>query len=161
MGRKPIPTKIKEIKGTKRKSNTLRNEFDPETVDALPEPPEWLPELASDEWRRITKELKTWDMLAETDLAVLSIYCNEYYVYISMEQEMRRLSRVMIYRDESGKVKHIQPVAYQTIATGAMRKMLAIATEFGFTPASRTKVSTDGTKKKTEKDNPFILRKVK
>lgn len=153
-GRKPTPTKLKKIKGTLRKDRVLNDEFNPRTIQELPAAPDWLPDLAREEWERITKELAAVDMLSGLDLSVLAIYCNEYAVYISMEMEMRRNSRVMVYRDDDGKVKHIQPVGHQVIANRAMQKMLKIATEFGFTPSSRTRIGTESTRGKEESD-PF------
>lgn len=153
-GRKPIPTKLKKIKGTLRKDRVLKDELSPAPIQNIPPPPDWLPDLGRDEWERITKELAAVNMLSGLDLSVLAIYCNEYAVYISMEMEMRRNSRVMVYRDDEGKIKHIQPVAHQIIANRAMQKMLKIATEFGFTPSSRTRIGSESTQSHIEED-PF------
>ncbi len=49
-GRKKIPTRIKELRGTTRPDRTLDNEMTVEVVSNIPEPPEWLSVIGAEEW---------------------------------------------------------------------------------------------------------------
>ena len=49
-GRKPLPTKLKMLKGTAQKCRVNPNE--PKLAPALPEPPDFLGETAREEWLR-------------------------------------------------------------------------------------------------------------
>ncbi len=140
-GRKPLPTKIKETRGTLEKRRVLNDEMIPDALPKIPEPPGWLSDIAKEEWQRVASFLTALRILSPLDLGILAMYCNEISVYIEMEEKVRNADRVFVYRDDNGKIKQIQTVAYQRIADRALEKALKIAAEFGFTPSSRTKIS--------------------
>lgn len=140
-GRKTLPTKVKEIRGTLEKTRVLDDEMLPEPVSGVPYPPQWLSDIGKQEWVRVTETLFAMRMVSGLDLGMLAMYCNEMSVYIEMEQELRSRSRVYAVKDSDGNVKQIQTVAHQRIADRALEKALKIAVEFGFTPAARTKIS--------------------
>lgn len=140
-GRKPLPTEVKRTKGTLQKCRTLENEMRPELINDIPQPPEYLDELGQKEWFDIVPELKKTGVLARLDLSIIAMYCNEIATYIDCQQQMRKAgTRVMVIKGEDNKVKYAQQVPYQKIANDAMAKALSIATEFGFTPAARTRI---------------------
>lgn len=67
------PTKLKELKGTVRKSRQHRNE--PRPAPELPEPPAWMRGEALEEWKRVTAELEPLGYLSQLDRGVLTAYC--------------------------------------------------------------------------------------
>jgi len=67
------PTRLKEVKGTLRKSRQNGNE--PVPPAELPVPPEWLMGEALKEWKRITAELEPLGYLSRLDRGILTLYC--------------------------------------------------------------------------------------
>lgn len=80
-------------------------------------------------------------MLSKLDLALIASYCNEMALYREMELKVRGNDRAIAIKDTNGTLRKLDIVAYQKIAHLALEKALAIAREFGFTPAARTKIS--------------------
>ena len=116
-GRKKIPTKLKELRGTTRKDRMVENEMVVALVSELPDPPEWLSPIGQSEWTKVCSELYGKQMLHQIDLRLIESYCNAMSL-------------------------HAQSVPYQKIANDALDRALKIAREFGLTPSSRTGIST-------------------
>jgi len=71
-GRKKIPTKIKELKGTIEKSRLVGNEMETSAVVSMPSAPSFLNSQGADEWHLVTNELADIKMLHLTDLSILA-----------------------------------------------------------------------------------------
>lgn len=141
-GRKKTPTKIKELRGTIRKDRTLENEMTVATVLEIPPPPEWLSVIGAEEWNKVCVELHNKGMLCDIDLRLLEAYCNAISLHIETEIMLRQKGRIQVFKDDEGNVKHAQAVPYQKIANDALDRALKLATQFGFTPSSRSGIST-------------------
>ena len=140
-GRKKTPTRLKELQGTLEKSRTLENEMMVELCPAVPAPPEWLSELAKEEWSKVTMELYNKQMLHHIDLRLIEAYCNAIALHIETEQMLRDKGRIQVFKNADGSLKHMQAVPYQKIANDALDRALKLATQFGLTPTSRTSIS--------------------
>ena len=92
-------------------------------------------------------------MISNLDLGILGLYCNEISIYIEMTNKLRDKDRVMVFKNPDGTVKYAAQVPYQKIANDALAKALKIASEFGLTPSSRTKI---GTGQNLDNDDPFL-----
>ena len=141
-GRKKTPTRLKELRGTTRPSRTLENEMQVSLVEVLPEAAEWLSPIAKEEWNKVCVELFNKRMLHKIDLRLLEAYCNAIALHIETEIMLREKGRIQVFKDEEGNVKHAQAVPYQKIANDALDRALKIATQFGFTPSSRSGISS-------------------
>tara|TARA_R100001244_G_scaffold42281_1_gene38195 strand:+ start:4326 stop:4799 length:474 start_codon:yes stop_codon:yes gene_type:complete len=140
-GRKRIPTKIKELRGTVQPCRAVENEMQVSVVATLPEPPHWLSEIGKEEWIKVTSELFNKNMLHQIDLRLLEAYCNAISLHIETEIMLREKGRIQVFKNEDGTIKHAQAVPYQKIANDALDKALKIATQFGFTPSARATIS--------------------
>ena len=140
-GRKKIPTRLKELQGTVEKSRLVENEMQAELCHAIPEPPEWLSEIAQQEWTKVTLELFNKQMLHNIDLRLIEAYCNAIALHIETEQMLRDKGRIQIFKNPDGTLKHMQAVPYQKIANDALDRALKLATQFGMTPTARTSIS--------------------
>lgn len=156
-GRKPLPTEIKKKKGTLQKCRTKEDEVNPEKLSESPEAPSWLSDEGKKEWQRVTEYLVENNLIASCDLGILAMYCNEMAVYIESEQQLRKNSRMIAYKDEKGKVKHAQQVPLQIIARKALDSATKLAAEFGFSPSSRTRIGTMSQKGASEDPLAKIL----
>ena len=70
-GRKKIPTKLKELRGTTRKDRMVENEMVVALVTELPDPPEWLSPIGKNEWTKVCSELYGKQMLHQIDFHAL------------------------------------------------------------------------------------------
>ena len=138
-----MPTKIKKLKGTLQECRENKSEPAPPALKQIPDPPEHFNEIAKGEWYRVVGQLISLKLLSNMDLALIEVYCREYAIYVEMNELLDQKSRVMVFKDEKGNMKHAQVAPHQRIADRAVEKMLKIAAEFGFTPSARTRINAD------------------
>jgi P27 family predicted phage terminase small subunit len=93
--------------------------------------------VARQEWDRLIRELMTSDTvtLKEVDRGPLAIYCSAYAQWLETTDSIQKYGAVM-------KSPNGFPVQspYVSIANQLAATMIRIATEFGFTPASRSRI---------------------
>ena len=140
-GRKRVPTKIKELRGTVQPCRSVENEMQVSVIGTLPEPPNWLSEIGKEEWTKVTSELFNKNMLHQIDLRLIEAYCNAISLHIETEIMLREKGRIQVFKNEDGTIKHAQSVPYQKIANDALDRALKIATQFGLTPSARATIS--------------------
>lgn len=138
-GRKPLPTAIKAQRGTLQKCRTKPDEMKPTTISIL-EPPATLNERGAKEWGIITANLQALGMLSAFDLSILEAYCREFESYFECMDKVGE-SKTITYRNPDGSLKAIKPNPLLQIASQHLDKALKIASEFGFTPSARTRIS--------------------
>ena len=153
-GRKKIPTKLKELRGTTRPDRMVENEMVVALVAELPAPPEWL-SVIGNEWTKVCSELFGKQMLHQIDLRLIESYCNAMSLHIETEMMLREKGRIQIYKNTDGTIKHAQSVPYQKIANDALDRALKIAREFGLTPSSRTSISAPSINIQNNQTNYF------
>ncbi len=139
-GRKRLPTKIKELQGTLKPERVIENEMTVSLVPKVPAPPDWLTEIAKEEWIKLCNELYNKKMLHQIDLRLIEAYCNAMALHIETEMMLREKGRIQIFKNEDGSIKHTQSVPFQKIANDALDRALKIATQFGFTPSARSAI---------------------
>jgi len=122
-GRKKLPTKLKELKGTARAHRENPNEPEPEVC--VPDPPGHLSSVARAEWDRITRELVNIGIISLLDRATLAMICQTWGRILELEIEIREKGIV------SPEMKALDR---------EYEKFRKLAPEFGLTPASRSKV---------------------
>lgn len=142
-GRKPIPTKLKQLKGTARKSRINKHEPKPEAV--VPLAPNHLSILAIAEWDRVTGELYSLGLLSQIDRASLAAYCQAYGRWVQAEKELNEQG--LTITTSNGNV--IQNPLVGT-ANRAMELMHKFLTEFGMSPSSRARVSATPPQEKSD-----------
>lgn len=153
-GRKKIPTEIKKARGTLRKCRELENPMQVKKVDGLPVAPKWLSKIGREQFGIVVNQLHSLGMLYEVDIKLIEAYCNSMALHIECEQTLRKTGRIQVYRDsESGEIKHSQIVPLQTISKQSLEAAIKIASHFGLTPSSRTRISSPS--KLEIKDNEF------
>ena len=153
-GRPPKPTHLKVLQGNPGK-RTL-NKAEPKPQAKAPPCPRHLSKEARKEWRRISKELLTLGLLTAVDRAALAAYCQAWARWVQAEEAMSADDFKPVAITDTG-YEHASP--WIGIANNALKQMKAFLTEFGLTPASRSRVSVA----KPEKKDPyseFLARKV-
>lgn len=140
-GRKPKPTHLKAVGGTLRKDRINPNEPKPPVSENLP-PPEFLDKMAADEWKRVVPLLEGMKVLSSADLTALAGYCANFSRWVKAEMSLRQHGLTYETETESGGVM-VRKNPMLEISRHAQRQMLAFASEFGLTPASRSRLSVN------------------
>ncbi len=140
-GRKPKPSSLHELEGTRNRHKNKGN--DPQFI-GLPTCPKHLDKVAKAEWKRVSAALIAQGLLTAVDRAALAAYCAAYSRWANAEENLQKFGAV-IKSPKSG-----FPIAnpYVGIANTSLTLMRQFLTEFGMTPASRSRlaVADSGTK---------------
>ncbi len=133
MGRPPVPTKLKLLRGNpgKRKLNTK----EPQPPAVMPTCPRWLSREAKREWRRVCKELFQLGLLTRVDRAALAGYCEAWGMVREAEEILQ--DEGLTFTTESG---YIQQRPEVSILHKSLQVMRAFLSDFGMSPAARSKV---------------------
>lgn len=141
---RPKPSHLKLVEGNKGKRPILPDKIDPPKPSKPLAPPAHLDKFAKAEWTRISKQLHMLGILTEVDRAAFEAYCVSYGVYRLADERLRELAKLdktgggaLVVTTQAGNAIH-NPVF--SIRQKAMADMVKYATEFGFTPSSRTQV---------------------
>jgi P27 family predicted phage terminase small subunit len=134
-GRRPKPTRLKVLTGNPGKRPLNQTEPRPEPV--IPDCPAELGEVARREWNRLAGELASLKLLTNLDRAALAAYCGAYALWAEATEAIQKCGSMI--KSPSG-----YPVQspYLAMANRQAEIMMRIASEFGFTPASRSRIAT-------------------
>lgn len=142
MGTPRKPTALRLLEGNPGRRPLPKREPKP-TTGISAAPPAHLSTEARVEWRRVSKILGAVGLLTGADRAALAAYCQAYGRWVQAEKALARMAE----RDEVTHgiiIKTSNGNAVQSPLVGAanraMELMLKAATEFGMTPAARTRV---------------------
>lgn len=139
-GRKKLPSKVKELKGTLAKSRSVGNEMETSAVVSMPSAPSFLNQQGAEEWDLVTNELANIKMLHLTDLSILAAYCNEIGIYREIAQELQgNFTEQTI--DKDGRLRSSKIAPKYKVMQNALQNAMKIATQFGFTPSARASLS--------------------
>jgi P27 family predicted phage terminase small subunit len=133
-GRRPKPTRLKVLTGNPGKRPL--NVDEPQPEPAIPDCPPELGDVAKREWDRLVGELATLRIITNLDRAALAAYCNAYGLWADSIESIQKYGTMV-------KSPNGYPVQspYIAIANRQAEIMLRIASEFGFTPASRSRIA--------------------
>lgn len=160
-GKRARPTALKVLEGGKGKPN--------EPVPAPAEyidPPTDLPPDALAEWNRVTPELYELGYVSEIDRAALTAYCMAYALYIGAQraiaaEQKRDTKRRGKKKTGSGGLLVLTQYGnlIQNPAVGVLNKagaaMVKYASEFGMTPAARSRINVKKARTKDPTDEFF------
>jgi P27 family predicted phage terminase small subunit len=136
------PKSQKETSGNSESRELAKEE--PKAIPVVECPPELGP-VARQEWDRVAGALTAVGRLTVLDRAALAAYCNAYALWVEAVDAIQRYGAVM--KAPSG--FPVQSI-YVSIANRQVEIMIRIAGEFGFTPASRSRLPT------TSKSDPWL-----
>jgi P27 family predicted phage terminase small subunit len=141
-GRRPKPTRLKVLTGNPGKRPLNTNEPRPEA--AIPDCPVELGAVAHREWDRLVGELSVLRILTNLDRAALAAYCGAYAMWAEATEAIQKYGTMV--KSPSG---YPGQSPYVSIANRQAEIMMRIASEFGFTPASRSRISTPSANERT------------
>lgn len=145
-GRKPKPTRIKQLAGNPGRRRLNKRE---PSVRGIPECPAHLDSLAREEWGRILPILTGMQILGSIDQGALAAYCQAYSTWA---QAQRAIAKHGMTSVNAGGAPVPSPfIRISAIAVDQMRKLAA---EFGMTPSARSRLVGAAASDDDEKD-PF------
>lgn len=128
MGRKPLPTEVKRLKGTLRPCRA--NPLEPKPTGEIGDPLEYMTERAKEFWYNVLKNTPA-GVITACDAPVLESYCNALAMREKVQQEVDRLGMVSAGK-VSGQLNALMKIEALLAKTGS---------ELGLTPSSRQKVA--------------------
>ena len=140
-GRVTEPSEIKKLKGTLVKSRVPENELSFKNMSHIPEPPNTFDEASTQLWLGCCMSLQGVGLLFAQDLPILEQYVYSIFMVRLSRGELMKGTPVMTSTNKGG-------FEYQTlnkwIKINLDYSVLAnrLGGEFGFSPSSRTKIST-------------------
>lgn len=148
-GPAPKPTHLKLVEGNRGKRPINKDE--PQPTPTAPAPPAFLKKEALEEWNRLAPELERLGLLTIVDGSALAAYCQAYRRWIQAERKINREGMVL-----NAKSRYSQAHPAMAISQKERQLMKAFATEFGLTPASRTRIAAPKPSKKEDPMEGFI-----
>jgi P27 family predicted phage terminase small subunit len=133
-GRKPKPVELRLVTGNPGK-RPIRRVPKPNGQAARPA---WLSPKAANEWRRLAPQLNVLGLLTSADRAFFAAYCEAFASWRHANNEIARLGEIVLDADGSP-VKN----PWMRIRTEAASEMHRFGSEFGLSPASRTRVGSE------------------
>jgi P27 family predicted phage terminase small subunit len=112
------------------------NGDEPRPEANIPDCPPELSPLARQEWDRLVGELSSLRMMTNLDRAALAAYCAAYALWAEAIEAIQKYGAMI----KSPTGFPIQS-PYLAIANRQAEIMMRIASEFGFTPASRSRIA--------------------
>lgn len=139
-GRKPTPNQLKLLNGNPGKRPINMDTFSP--AAAIPRCPALLKGEARQEWRRITRELHQYNMIAEVDRVLLAMMCTTWARFVDAEKMIAKASAA----GGSGlfvKTPNGFPVQspWVSVSNKAIETYKSLGAEFGLSPSARTRVT--------------------
>ncbi len=136
-GRKPVPTVLKQERGTYRADRTVSNEAQFPVNDRMPSPPDTLNEYGQQVWRAYGKMLLDAGLLTKGDYIALELLCQAYGRWIEAEKQVAKHGTVLKSKTSGNLFQN----PYLSVANRAWEQVKKMLAEFGLTPAERTRVA--------------------
>jgi P27 family predicted phage terminase small subunit len=150
-GRRPKPTRLKVLTGNPGKRPLNKNE--PRPIPSAPDCPPELGPAAQREWARLVGDLSALNMITSLDRAALATYCGAYALWAEATEAIQKFGAMV--KSPAG---YPMQSPYISIANRQAEIMMRIASEFGFTPASRSRISVPEERRLPLFEQPTLLR---
>jgi P27 family predicted phage terminase small subunit len=140
-GRKPLPTQLKAIEGNRGKRPLPQNE--PKPAPIMPGMPDWLDEIAIQEWQRLAPSLTRLGLLTEIDYIPFATLMQEYSDMIQLRRYINENGRTYQHENVKGNANETtRPEVY--MLQKCVQNIKAFCAEFGLTASSRGRIQVPG-----------------
>jgi len=156
-GRPKKPTALRAIEGNRSKRPLPENEPKPAPVVDVPEPPSWLNRYAKREWRERAPELVKVGLLTKADVASFTMLCQAYGKWEEHERYIKKHGDTFTYTNKAGAENEVERPQVK-LAHKAYERYKALCTEFGVTPASRTRIEVKPEEKESDPMEALLSR---
>lgn len=139
MARRPVPSKMKEARGTYRKDRAPKNPVNADQQKPKLKVPSFLQAKGKLMYERACGQLHSLGLLSSVDDTALELLAMAYQEWYQAELMLKREGRVYETVSSNG-AKIIKPHPAAAQSADAWRRIRLMLIEFGLTPASRTKL---------------------
>jgi P27 family predicted phage terminase small subunit len=115
----------------------LLNQHEPRPNSVVPDCPPELGPAAQHDWVRLVGDLSSLNMVTKLDRAALATYCGASALWAEATEAIQKFGAMV--KSPTG---YPMQSPYILIANRQAEITMRIASEFGFTPASRSRIST-------------------
>jgi P27 family predicted phage terminase small subunit len=149
-GKKPKPRDQKKIAGTLRKDRSFADEMVFDSLVEQPKAPDFLGDYGKAEWDRVVTQLFARGILSETDLTLVQSYCYEMEQYYQDRDLIKGGNKYQTLTNKAGE-EYLAVHPAVNAGNKHLANALRLATEFGLTPSSRTRISVGNAKDENPK----------
>jgi len=135
-GRTSMPAQAKVLRGNFRPD---RDSHGPAVQIKAPDCPVWLPKSAKKYWKDIAPELEKVGLIGLVDSAAFAAHCDSVGKYEEVTRKLKTLDDLL---DKTPQNYMVQSALF-TIRNKLWDQVLKSSTEFGLTPAARSRVKTE------------------
>ena len=135
-GRKPVPTAIKQVRGTTRADRGVKNEARFPVPSRMPPAPDTLNEWGKKAWSYYGRLLLDAGLLTEGDRIALELLCQVYGRWVEAEVQVAKSGTILTSKRSGNLFQN----PYLAVANRSWDQVRAMLSEFGLTPAERTRV---------------------
>lgn len=136
------------MRGRKPSLETMKSRLAGANDSPAPVCPDWLDDAAKVEWSRVVPMLAEQGILNAADGMILAAYCQTYSQWMACELQVKA-DGLMIAGPQGNAILH--PAARH--ASKLMAELRRVAGDFGFSPATRTRINAPP--KQNEEQNDF------
>jgi P27 family predicted phage terminase small subunit len=130
-GRPRKPTALRLVHGTRGKNQNKSEPMPTGEANA----PDWLSDEAKDVWKHLATELEAIGLLTSMDEQAFAVYCQSYAELIEAEAELVKGGKTQTTKDG-----FVRKSPWLSVRDEAHKRMQQIGAQFGFSPASRTRI---------------------
>ena len=131
-----MPAQAKVLRGNFRPD---RDSHGPAVQTKAPDCPVWLPKSAKKYWKEIAPELEKVGLIGLVDSAAFAAHCDSVGKYEEVTRKLKSLDDLM---DKTPQNYMVQSALF-TIRNKLWDQVIKSSTEFGLTPAARSRVKTE------------------
>lgn len=135
-GPKPKPSQLRKAQGNPGRKKISKNE--PKPAIAVPYCPNHLTLRAKQEWKRVAPLLAKLGLLTKLDRGALAAYCQAYATWAKACCKVKRQGELILTTNGN-----LQQNPWIWIANRALDQMNKYISEFGLSPASRSRIEID------------------
>jgi P27 family predicted phage terminase small subunit len=146
-GRKPKPTVLKEIDGSKMR----RNPNEPQLSEDIGKPPSWLSKPAQVLWRSLVKRCPS-GMLKLVDEPTLATYCEAECLRRKATAALNKPGQKLTVLSPTKREPMQNPLMY--VVNKQAQIMMKAAAELGFTPTSRARAPVEKPQSRERANDP-------
>lgn len=150
-GRRPKPSRLKEVAGNPGKRKSTKKEPTPKRE--IQPPPAHLTEWGKSAWVRVAELLDGMGVLTLADAMALERLCDIYAEILQLKNQIASEGNTYIVQTSGGFL--IKPHPAVAMLADADKRFKGYLTEFGLTPAARSKVNINDEGEKDEADGFF------
>lgn len=153
-GRPRKPDVVKQLQGTLQKCRAL--DLSKENMNGLSilddvKPPVWLTKNAKRIFKEKASQLMSIKVLTPVDIDLLSIYSNSYAIIVEAVNDIATRGAVIEINTDKGSLVVANP--YSKIYNDNVKIVNQIASQFGFSPSSRSSILALAQRREKTKDD--------